>query len=365
MFKLLALVVFNTATWVSNSVFFWQITLAGEKFSALFLLWFTDIPYFFLLPLFYKYRGPPTLKAHLIYIAYSIFAMADSLLETISAPRISGMIQAILSAAIPLPTVGLLAWFVLKQHFGRWQIFGALLVLAASGIQISASVGGSDVVVDGAPLWAFVFAAGLAMGSVVTIIWEMGLSWYGVDPMSLVLWSTVYSAPLYVIAVVFSGLLWGWEDEKIGLDCFFAINGTCSQTAWISVTGYGLTSVLSDYVQMYLVAMDSAFFLLIADAVSTPLLAIIFALPVFGAYTEPFTWQSIVSTVLVVVGMLVYKKPEIEEWWIQRRAQRAALVTTGEEEVTNMAQALADESTKDDEISVNAEEAVLIKEKTS
>lgn len=94
------------------------------------------------------------------------------------------------------------------------------------------------------------------------------------------------------------------------------------KTAWIAVTGYGVTSVASDYVQIYLVSLDSAFFLLIADAIATPLIAIIFAFPIFGKDTEPFTWQSVVSTALVVLGMLVYKKTEIQLWWQQRKKSK-------------------------------------------
>lgn len=242
------------------------------------------------------------------------------------------MMQAILSAAIPLPTVGILAYFVLKQQFGKWQILGGVLVIIASVVQVTASLsvgGDQNQTNEDVVFWSFIFAVGLIAGSLITIVWEIGLSWYGVHPIALMLWSTVYTIPMYAIAIGVHGWVWGWEDETTGFRCFFgggksvtSNNTTCSSVAWISVTGYGLTSVLSDYVQIYLVSLDSAFFLLIADAVTTPLLAIIFSLPLFGKDTEPFTWQSVVSTTLVVVGMLVYKKSEIQDWWQQRQRQR-------------------------------------------
>jgi hypothetical protein len=43
----------------------------------------------------------------------------------------------------------------------------------------------------------------------------------------------------------------------------------------------------------------------------------IFSLPFFGKDTEPLTWQSIVSVVLISLGMIIYKFETIKEYMIK------------------------------------------------
>lgn len=328
--KILILVITNTILWIANSVSFWQMTVDMPDYQ-LFLLWFTLIPYILILTplLFFKrFRNPfkegalekNYLKIHLIYILYALFSTGDSLLEMLAGPHLGGIIQAILSAAIPLPTVGLLAYFVLKQHFGKWELVGSFIVLGASALQITASTG----IYFTSFWWIVAFAAGLFLGSIYTVLWEIAFTWYSADPFALMIWSTLYSIPIYGITVAIFGLSQPttWSDQLSGMECFFgrSYNSTyyCSNYAWISATGYSLSSLVSDLVQLYLVSCDTAFFLIIADALSTPLIAIIFALPFFGKDTEPFTWQSMIAVILIVIGMLVYKFPEIRRMWRDR-----------------------------------------------
>jgi hypothetical protein len=335
--KILILVIFNTILWIGNSVSFWQTTVDMPSYQ-LFLLWFTLIPYILIfIPLLFikRFRDPfrevvidrNYIKIHIIYILYAFLSAGDSVLEMISGPHIGGIIQAILSASIPLPTVGLLAWVVLKQRFGRWEILGSILVIVASILQITLS---SGIYYDSV-LWILGFGIGLIIGSIYTVIWEIAFSWYGASPIALMIWSTIYSIPIYGAIIGIFGLTQTgfWQNQSNAIECFFHTNNVtninnitnttniCSSTSWISVTTYSLTSIASDLVQIYLVSFDTAFFLIISDALSTPIIAMIFSLPFFGKDTEPLTWQSIVSVVLISLGMIIYKFETIKEYMIK------------------------------------------------
>lgn len=129
--KVLILVVGNTLSWIVNSLSFWQMTLDMPN-NEVFLLWFTLIPYILLCPLLFfdKFRNGttsniPEWKRHVIYILYTLLAAGDSLLEMLAGPHVGGIIQAILSASIPLPIVGILTFAILQHHFGKWEWIGS------------------------------------------------------------------------------------------------------------------------------------------------------------------------------------------------------------------------------------------------
>jgi hypothetical protein len=332
--KILLLIISNTILWIGNSVSFWQTTVDMPSYQ-IFLLWFTLIPYILIfVPLlcFKRFRNPfreetankRYIKIHIIYIVCAIFSTGDAVLEIISGPHIGGIIQSILSAAIPLPTVGILSWLVLSQSYKKWEIIGSAIVLGASVLEITSS---SGIYYDSI-WWGLGFAIGLTLGSVYTILWEIAFSQYGANPLNLMIWTTFYSIPIYGIVICIFGVSMEgfWSNQSKGIECFFHIpnNSTniCSPNSWISVTIYSLTSIVLDLVQIYLVSYDTAFFLIISDALSTPIIALIFSLPFFGKDREPFTWQSAVSVALISIGIVIYKFETIKEYIIQYRSSK-------------------------------------------
>ena len=87
----------------------------------------------------------------------------------------------------------------------------------------------------------------------------------------------------------------------------------CEKNAWISLTVYSLSSLFSDLIQIYLVFNDSAFFLIIADALTVPLISITFSFSIFGKDAESIKWPTILALIFIVIGMLIYKFDEIKE----------------------------------------------------
>ncbi len=73
---------------------------------------------------------------------------------------------------------------------------------------------------------------------------------------------------------------------------------------------------------MYFVKNDSAYFLIIADTLTTPLTSIVVSFGfIFGRSAEPLTWYSIVACILVVIGILVYKIGD-DVWICLKRTSR-------------------------------------------
>lgn len=167
--------------------------------------------------------------------------------------------------------------------------------------------------------WVFAYGTGLLIGCIYTVLWEIGFLWYHINPIALLLWSTLYSIPVYSVILLSFGAQDPtiWESQKNGLQCFFEGHNTtlnsCASYSWVSVSLYSLSSLISDIIQIYMVSLDTAYFLIIADTLATPVIAIIFSLHVFGQSSEPLTAQSIVAVVLITLGILIYKYPQFLE----------------------------------------------------
>lgn len=308
--KVLLLVILNCLFWIINSISFWQMGLKSGKYPF-FILWFTLIPYVIILPpllLCKKFRNEMNekttkdkIKIHLCYILYAFLSTLDSTLEVVAGSHIGGIIQDILSSSIPIPFVGFLVFLILKKRFGKYEILGSILVILGSILQVVKSSG----IYFGSIFWVLLFSFGLLCGGLYTVVWEISFEWYDIKPIPLLAWSTIYSVIFYTIVIVIAGSVNSelWSNQYVALREFFT-GGTSS----IPLLIYAISSILSDFASVYLVSNDSAFFLIIADTLSTPLIAIIFSFHfIFGNDAEPLTWYSIISLLLIVLGMLIYK----------------------------------------------------------
>lgn len=299
------LTVSNCVVWTINSLSFWQVGIVMPDYP-IFANWIGITPYLFIIPFIYcKFVSPfKEGKKHLLFIACAFLSTIDSVLEILADPHTGGVVQAICSAAIPIPLTGLLTWLVFKRKLKLFETIGSVTVILAAFLMIFESEG---IYVD---WWIVAFIIGLSAGSVYSVIWEWMFIKYDISVMQLMAWTTLYSVPFYFLSIFVDGSN-VWTSERNGFRCLFEMQplpGGCLSNAWIPVLVYALSSMASDIIQMYFVKNDSAYFLIIVDTLTTPLTSIIMSFHfIFGDSTEPLTWYSIIACILVVVGILVYK----------------------------------------------------------
>jgi len=321
--KTLILIFVNSLVWVLNSVSFWQVGVKMPGYPV-FANWIGILPYMIFIPFIYRdFRKPFIWQLHLWFVLYALLSSIDSVLEILADSSTGGVVQAVCSAAIPIPFTAILSRIIFKRQFTIWEIVGSLIVIVASGLLIFESEG---VYVT---WWLAGYIVGLLLGCIYTIIWEYLFKVYDVEILSLMAWTTLYSLPLYFVSIFIDGKN-VWVKEQGGFQCFFELlplPPNCLSGAWIPLTIYMLSSVVSDIVQMYFVRNDSAYFLIIADTLTTPLTSVIISFSfIFGNSAESLTWYSIVACVLVVVGILIYKMGDDAWKWIRRRSSNEYLL---------------------------------------
>lgn len=316
--KTVILISVNSVVWVLNSVSFWQVGVKMPGYPS-FANWIGILPYMIFIPFIYRDFSKPFIwKLHIWFGIYSLLSTLDSVLEILADSSTGGVVQAVCSAAIPIPFTAILSRIIFKRQFTLLEMLGSLIVIIASALLIFESRG---VYIS---WWLIAYIAGLLLGCIYTIIWEYLFKMYDIEILSLMAWTTLYSLPLYFISIFIDGKN-VWIKERDGFRCFFEIfplPSGCLAGAWIPLTVYMFSSVISDAVQMYFVKNDSAYFLIIADTLTTPLTSIVVSFGfIFGRSAEPLTWYSIVACILVVIGILVYKIGD-DVWICLKRTSR-------------------------------------------
>eukprot|EP00300_Choanocystis_sp_HF-7_P024303 c25728_g1_i1.p1 GENE.c25728_g1_i1~~c25728_g1_i1.p1 ORF type:complete len:428 (-),score=99.49 c25728_g1_i1:123-1310(-) len=322
----------NAVMWAANSISFWELGQRMEGFP-LFCNWFTTLPYIVLLgPICFVRRRtrrdsftPTPLMLHACYFAYAFFSVSDTVLELLSDSHLGGALQAVISAAVPMPLTGMLAYKFLNQKFGKWELAGSALVLSGTAIQVANS---SGVQFDSF-WWILVYTAGLMLGCGYGIVWQYAFEKLGARPLDMLAWGTVYSVGFDFAAtflVLVPGLVPGgtghqtspvgvFKHQMDGMRCVFELSPLpehCKPGAGLWLAVYALSSMAADVVSAFLVAGDSAFFLIIADAFATPTTAALFSAKwLLGKDARPFMWYSGVAAGLTVLGMMVYKRNEV------------------------------------------------------
>jgi len=298
----------NFILWIINSISFWQV---GIKMSGypIFANWIGIIPYIFFIPIIYKDKDF-NWKKHLLYFFCTLFSVADSILEILADSYTGGVIQSVCSAAIPIPFTALLIWIVFKRKLTIFEIIGSIIVIGASFLLIFESIG--TVYLN---WWIIGYIVGIMLGCFEAVIWEYMFIKYNVNVFVMLAWTTIYSLPLFFISIFVNGSE-VWNKQRDGFDCFIGksiLPPNCLPNAWIPLVIYSLSSIISDIVQMYFVKNDSAYFLIIADSLTTPITSIIISFKfIFGNDSEPLKWYSIVSSILILIGILIYKYDELK-----------------------------------------------------
>jgi drug/metabolite transporter (DMT)-like permease len=297
MLRTIVLITVNSIVWTFNSISFWQIGVKMPGYP-IFANWITLIPYIVFVPFLFWRRTRLVWQVHALFLIYTILSAGDSVLEILADSNTGGVVQAICSTAVPIPVIAILTWVVFRRRPTIPEIVGSIIVMLGSALIIFESEG---VYVN---WWIIVYIGGLILGCIYTIIWEyIFLKYPETEVLHMMGWTTLYSLPLYFLTIFVNG--------ANGFKCFVGqqpLPPGCEQGAWIPLVVYSLSSMVSDIVQLYFVKNDSAYFLIVADTLTTPLTAIVMACGwMFGASAEPITWYTIVSCVLIVIGIIVYK----------------------------------------------------------
>lgn len=304
---IVVLTVVNCVVWTVNSVSFWQVGVKMPDYP-IFANWIGLVPYVLFIPLLAWKPNRLILRIHILLITYTILSAGDSVLEIMADSNTGGVVQAICATAVPIPVIALLTWIVFKRRPTIFEIVGSIIVMAGSGLIIFESEG---IYVN---WWIIAYIAGLILGCVYTIIWEyIFINYQETEVVHVMGWTTLYSFPLYFLTIFINGSN-VWQNQANGFRCFFGqqpLPPGCSAGAWIPLVVYSLSSVVSDVVQLYFVKNDSAYFLIIADTLTTPLTSIVMSFQwLFGSSAEPITWYTIISCLLIIIGILVYKLGE-------------------------------------------------------
>ena len=307
MSALIVLTVVNCIVWTINSVSFWQVGVKMPDYP-IFANWIGIVPYVLFIPLLAWRPVHLLLRIHMLLIAYTVLSVGDSVLEIMADTNTGGVVQAICSTAVPIPVIALLTWIVFNRRPTIFEIIGSIIVMIGSGLIIFESEG---IYVN---WWITAYIAGLILGCVYTIIWEYIFINYPETKVFHVMgWTTLYSLPLYFLTIFINGSN-VWRNQANAFQCFVGhqpLPPGCLEGAWIPLVVYSLSSVVSDIVQLYFVKNDSAYFLIIADTLTTPLTSIVMSFTwLFGSSAEPITWYTIISCLLIIIGILVYKLGE-------------------------------------------------------
>jgi len=120
-------------------------------------------------------------------------------------------------------------------------------------------------------------------------------------------WGTLYSSIVYGFA-----MLYHYPSQLAGLKCLAGIgadNVGCLPHAWVPVLITGFSALALDLLQVFFVAADSAFFLILSDAIATPLTTLVFSLHfIVGKFAAPIGWTTVGAIALTMLGTLVYKE---------------------------------------------------------
>lgn len=317
--KVAILTVVNCIVWTINSVSFWQVGVKMPGYP-IFANWITLIPYILFIPLLAWKRTRLVWQVHLLLLSYTVLSVLDSVLEILADSNTGGVVQAICSTAVPIPVIAILTWIVFKRRPTIFEAAGSVIVMAGSALIIFESDG---VYVN---WWIIVYIGGLILGCIYTIIWEyIFIKYPETEVVHIMGITTFYSLPMYFVTIFVYGPN-VWQNQANGFKCFVGeqpLPPGCGDNAWIPLVVYSFSSIVSDLVQLYFVKNDSAYFLIVADTLTTPLTSIVMSFTwLFGASAEPITWYTIVSCVLIVIGILVYKLGDP----IRNRCKRKAYI---------------------------------------
>lgn len=235
---------------------------------------------------------------------------------------------AVLLQQLTIPFTLVIAYFVLHQRFGSWQLFGAFTIVGGTVLaitplftnngkshhavwysviiyacsQIPASMSGvfKEVAFKAAVLDVFYLTA--------MVSWtQLFISWVFVPILSL---ESFGGIPLDEIPSVFQdGFRCFMGDESIPVHREGMIDGHCSSyvprvTMMFSVSGF-----FSGIFQLLILKNGSASLMVLCQAIGIPIANMAFTIrAVMGSQVEPFSWYDIGGLAMVVLGFVIYRR---------------------------------------------------------
>jgi hypothetical protein len=266
----------------------------------------------------------PSRNIHAFGIVYGLFMAGNSVFGMFSDSHISGLLQNILNQSM-LPIMALLSRVCLHQKMDRWEALGSIVVMIGSvfGVVTSLNDDGPQEPVGQQVFWVLVYVTCIASLPPQSIIQQYVVAKYGVNPIPLIFVGSFYAVLFSLLSVFLdalppfvgagSSLSQVADTQQAAWQCVFGAQSTdCANGAWQLYLLYALSGALMAWNQMVLVAEESAMFFVIIDAISVPITAISFCVPAFmGSGAETLTWQSLVSVVIIMVGIVVFKLKDI------------------------------------------------------
>eukprot|EP00698_Gefionella_okellyi_P014816 TRINITY_DN4124_c0_g1_i1.p1 TRINITY_DN4124_c0_g1~~TRINITY_DN4124_c0_g1_i1.p1 ORF type:complete len:461 (-),score=80.38 TRINITY_DN4124_c0_g1_i1:906-2288(-) len=290
------------------------------------------------------HRPAPTRGLHKHYFVLACLLTVNGTLSQYADEWVGGTIQSLLNE-IGLPLTAVLAFFLLKQRFTVFQLTGGAIVLGGTLLGAIPALfapggtgGGTDPRLNSA-FWLSMYALAILPIYAFPVLqqWLFTRRRYGrhTDALRATLWPTFYTLLLYVallpldmIPYFGAGLTWPqlWQNQADAWRCFFGmypLPAGCARDAWLSVTLYCIGGMGQLYFDSWLVEADGAVFSILVQAIIVPISSIVFSLPVvLGSKAVAMTWYTIAGTVIVPIGVIVFKS----QFLIPRR--RTALVAT-------------------------------------
>lgn len=272
----------------------------------------------------------------------------NGIFSQFSNPHVDGNLQAVLYQLV-LPITGLLSWLWLKQRLtlihlaGSCMVLGGCLMVAlpplleeksdaipAGNHSVAPTLAPADCVAYGTDssssiswVWIIVFAMSIVPNGIMAVMQERLFHKTRVDPVVLLFWSNFYSAIGYVLAlpltmIPFLGDMSGHEIAVNQRDAFRCFVGEkplpcgCSEGAIYWVMGFVVCYMGYFYFLALLVKEVNAVFEALINGMVTPTSAIFFSFRwLIGKDAEPLTPWVISASIIVPLGVLVYRSKEI------------------------------------------------------
>ncbi|EGD75958.1 hypothetical protein PTSG_00666 [Salpingoeca rosetta] len=351
---------------ISNNVTFFEMGQRMKDYPV-FLLYFTTMAYTFLYFVWAVFNAifladrTESLPKYLLGASYQrLFAWlgfwltVNGLLSQFSDPHVDGNLQSVLYQ-LTLPATGTLAYFMLRERFSLLNLVGSALVLGgclmvalppllkeedshssnrtttvAPSIPPAVGVGGDDTAsADGGAewIWIIVFALSVIPNGVCAVIQESLFRDHShVDTVLLLFWSNFYTLFGYALALPLTMLPYLGHQTAKGIarherDAFRCLTGSsplppgCEQDAFVPVLAFVVSYMGFFYFLAQLVKEVGAVFESLVNGVVTPASAIAFGMRwLVKSDTEPLTGWVISASVIVPLGVLLYKADELKTY---------------------------------------------------
>eukprot|EP01006_Ploeotia_vitrea_P026183 TRINITY_DN59152_c0_g1_i1.p1 TRINITY_DN59152_c0_g1~~TRINITY_DN59152_c0_g1_i1.p1 ORF type:complete len:451 (-),score=14.13 TRINITY_DN59152_c0_g1_i1:152-1504(-) len=283
---------------------------------------------------------------------------------TYCSPHVSGLVQAILGVnVLTVPLGVLISKVLLRKKYSWGKYLGVLIVLAGVGFgvytDLSHHKGKSDIPHSVIPqaAWDALFTITSVFALAVIIYQDEVFLQYPVRQNMIYVqtWVMTYQS------VVLLGLCWFdflpafgsttpsgfFNNQARAMKCFLGLQSGCKDNVALSschcdIVGWNLSLLtlamcVGLVSRVVTIAYSNATFCFISSSINAPLTTITFALPFMMKpfNTQPMNYKTIITLVLLVLGMLVYAYYEVQantKRMEEKRQLAAQLLAEGQQE---------------------------------